>query len=119
MAAAAPAAEAADEWCDTDPPVLIKTPKGRLVTVYALIGAQGLTTALLNDLAKISYTAAPASGGTLVAMTVTVRRTLLTGANVATRVTVSSGLLGLGTFYGSATGTAGVPMTVTFVLPVA
>ena len=116
---AAPAAEAADEWCDIDPPVIIRTPKGRLVTVYALIGAQGLLAALLNELAAVSYTVASANNGTatLVTLKATVHKTLLTGS-CPTRVKVTSGLLGLGTSYGEATGTAGTSMTVKFLLNV-
>ena len=76
-ALAAPmAAQAADEWCDIDPPVIVRTPKGRLVTVYALIGAKGgLLASLLNELAAISYTVAPANNGTatLVTLSATVR----------------------------------------------
>ncbi len=113
------AAQAADEWCDIDPPVIINTPKGNLVTVYDLISAKGLTASLLNELAVIDVAVQPANDGTatLVNMSVTVRRTLLTGST-PTKVSVTSGLWGTGTVYGSATGTAGTPMPVQFLLPV-
>ena len=113
---------AAAEWCDVDPPVLIVTPQGRVVTVYALIGAQKLTTSLLTELSKISYTVAPANNGaaTQVTLTVTVNKLLLLApAGTPTRLTVSSSLWGSGTTYGTATGAVGSPMTVTFLLPVA
>jgi hypothetical protein len=113
-----PTAFAGEEWCDIDPPVVIVTPQGHLATVYANIGSQGLLPSLLNELSQISYTVAPANGGTAtqVTLTVTVRKTLLTGSSTPTRVKVSSLLLGLGNVYGSANGTVGKPMTVKFLI---
>jgi hypothetical protein len=114
-------AAAADDWCDIDPPVIVKTPRGRLVTVFANIGAKGLTPALLAELSRITYTVTSTNGGkaTKVDMYVTVPRTLLLFGTAPARVKVTSLALGLGTFYGSGTGVSGTPMHVSFVLPVA
>ena len=70
----APAASAAaDEWCDMDPVVVIKTPGGNLVPLFNTNGVQGLKNQPALALAKVSYTVKPADGGrkTLVTMEVT------------------------------------------------
>lgn len=117
----APAARAADDWCDIDPLELISTPGGHLVPVYDLIGAQGVTASVLNELSDVSYTVAPANGGaaTLVTMKVTVNAApLVTPAGTPTRVSVTTGLWGTGSVYAATTGAAGSPMTVQFTVPV-
>ena len=115
-----PRAAAMEEWCDVDPPVAVTTPAGNTVVVYALIGAQSLTAALLSELSQVSYTVAPANGGTATQVTlrVTVRQVLLTPAGTPTRVKVTSLPWGLGTVHGDAAGTVGDPMVVRFVVPV-
>ena len=105
---AAPAALAWDEWCDSDPVLLIRTPAGTIVPVYYLTGVQGpthLVGGLLGNLSA-TYTAEPAGGGTRVTVRVTVPNGLL-GATYATRLTVSSGPLGTGDVYGATTGRSG------------
>jgi hypothetical protein len=112
-------AQANDEWCDTDPVMLINTPGGATVQVYYLTGVQ-TTTAIGNGLlATLSagYTVTPAQGGTQVTLSVTVPNGL-GGASFPTRVQVSSEVWGTGTIYGTASGTSGAPMTVRFFLPV-
>ena len=114
-----PVAWAWDEWCDSDPILLIRTPAGNLVPVYYLTGVQGTTNlvgGLLGNLSA-SYTVEPAKGGTRVAVRVTVPNGLL-GATYATRLKASSGPLGTGTVYGATTGTSGEAMQVQFSLPV-
>ena len=114
----APAA-AMEEWCDVDPPVAITTPAGNTVVVYALIGAQNLTAAALSEASQVSYTVAPANGGTAtqVALSVTVRQLPTVPAGTPTRVKVTDLPWGNGNVYGTGTGTVGAPISVTFVLP--
>jgi hypothetical protein len=115
----APAAWAGDEWCETDPLLLVRTPAGQTVPIYYLTGVQtpanvgnGLLAAL-----SASYTATPAPGGTQVVVSVTVPSGP-EGARFPTRLTASAGPWGTLTVYGTATGTAGAPMTVPFHLGV-
>jgi hypothetical protein len=115
----APAAWAGDEWCDTDPLLLVRTPAGQLVPLYYLTGVQapayvgnGLLAAL-----SASSTATPAPSGTRVVVSVTVPPGP-DGAGFPTRLTVSAGPWGTLTVYGTTTGTAGAPMTVSFLLGV-
>ena len=117
---AATPAWAWDEWCDSDPVLLIWTPEGKVVPVYYLTGVQGpkhLVSGLLGNLSA-RYSAETAAGGTLVTVSVVVPSGLF-GAAYATRVMVSSGPLGSGHVYGAATGRSGEPMQVQFALPVA
>ena len=116
---AAPPALAWDEWCDSDPVLLIRTPAGTTVPVFYLTGVQGpahLVGGLLGNLSA-TYTAEPVGGGTEVTVRVTVPNGLL-GATYATRLLVSSGPLGTGDVYGAATGRSGEPMQVQFALAV-
>ena len=58
-------AEASDEWCDTDPLLLVTTPQGNVVPVFYMTGVQtplqvGLA---LLGLLSMTYTAVPAQGG--------------------------------------------------------
>jgi hypothetical protein len=109
----------ADEWCETDPVIVIQTPQGNLVTVYYLTGVQGPLNVVggLLSLLVAGYSVAPADGGTQVSFHVTVPNGLL-GASYPTRVKVTSGALGTGTVYGSATGQSGQPLNVSFTLGV-
>jgi hypothetical protein len=115
-----PVALASDDWCDTDPILLIHTPAGRLVPVFVTVGAHNILftpDTLLGSL-LVSYTAAPASNGaaTNVSVVVSVPPSLL-DPSFATRATVSTGALGTGTVYARATGTSGAPSALTFQLP--
>ena len=120
---AAPVA-AGEEWCDVDPVVLIVTPHGALVPVFANTGAAGLlnTPAALLSLLQTRATVRPGADGhsTLVDLAITVPNLpLLSWGSFPTRTTISSGPLGTGRVYGRATGTSGRAMHVVFTLPVA
>ena len=114
---AAPSAEAADSWCDTDPPLVVRTPAGNRVTVYCLTGVSGELHAvqgLLGNL-TLAYTATAAGlNRTRVVVTATVPCGL--GAAYPTRLTVSALPLGVGTVHGRTTGTCGRSMAVAFFL---
>jgi hypothetical protein len=108
-----------DEWCETDPLLVIQTPQGNLVTVYYLTGVQGpanVAGGLLGNLSA-TYSVSPAPGGTRVSFSATVPNGPL-GATYPTRVKVTSAVQGLGTLYGSTTGQSGQPMSVDFTLGV-
>ena len=114
VAPGAAVAQASDEWCDTDPLLLVVTPQGNLVPVFYLTGVQAplqVGLALLG-LLSMTHTAVPApGGGTQVTVTVTVPNGLL-GARYPARLKVSSGALGTGTVYGTDTGLTGEALTV-------
>ena len=108
----APAASAAsDEWCDSDPLVVIRTPKGNLVPVFNTNGVLGLKNQPALLLAKVSYTVQPADGGekTLVKMDVTLPEGLY-GRDFATRTTISTGPMGTLQVLGKAQGESGRAM---------
>jgi hypothetical protein len=120
MAVVAPAASAgSSEWCDVDPLVVIKTPKGNLVPVFNTNGARGLQYQPLLLLAKVKYTVQPADGGrkTLVKMEVTVPEGLFL-SNFATRTIISTGPLGTLSVLAATEGRSGRPMPVQFTLDV-
>src|SRR5688572_14713720 len=105
---------AAEQWCETDPLVVIATPSGNLVPVYVTTGAEGLRLAQAQ-LAAIEYTVSPAESGraTRVSMTVTVP-VALDGVRFATRSVVSTGPLKTGTILASVSGTSGHAMRMEF-----
>ena len=114
---AAPAS--ADEWCDTDPVVVIKTPRGSLVPVFVNTGAKGaehLATALA---ARMEYGATSTASGraTKVKLTVTVPPDVFS-SSFETRSVVSTGAFGTGTRYAESAGTSGQTMKMEFELPV-
>jgi hypothetical protein len=117
----APVAHAWDEWCDTDPILVVITPQGAKVPVFYLTGVYGernVVAGLLGNLSA-SYTVQPAGSGTRVEVRVTVPdRVPGAESDFPTRVKVSEGPLGTLKVYGTAQGTSGEPMTVTFTLPV-
>ena len=118
-AATAPAALAgSSDWCDMDPIVIIKTPKGALVPVYNTMGVQGLQHQAAMLVAKVSYTAQPADGGdkTLVKLDVTIPEGALWGRDFATRTVISTGPLGTLQILGRAQGESGRAMRVQFTL---
>ena len=118
VALPAPAAHASDTWCDVDPIQLVITAGGRIVPIFVTNGAPSLLYAPQLLLARISHTAEPVPGGTLVTVRVTVPNGLF-GKSFPTRSVVTSGPLGLLRVYASATGVSGSAMTMRFTLPVA
>ena len=117
--ATAPAAMAgSSEWCDLDPVVVIKTPKGNLVPVFNTMGVQGLSHQAAMLAAKVSYTVQPADGGrkTLVKLDVTIPEGMLWGWNFPTRTVISTGPLGTLKVLGRAEGESGRAMRVQFTL---
>lgn len=119
LVAVTPTANAAEEWCDTDPLVLIQTPGGALVAVYVTNGALGVEHLPAAQAATIGYSARPSANGrdTLVEMTVLVPDDLF-GSGFPTRSTVSTGPLATGDIYATASGQSGTVMTMTFKLGV-
>ncbi len=110
---------AGEEWCDTDPIVLIATPAGATVPIYVTSGGLGIAHAPAVLLAAARYTAQPAQDGraTLVELSVTVPGDAF-DAHFATRVVVSSGPLGTLLIYARAKGDSGQPMAMSFTLAV-
>jgi len=119
LAAFAGPVRAGEEWCDTDPLLLIRTPAGATVPVYVTSGGLGLAHTPAVLLATEQYTAQPAQEGraTLVQVSVTVPGDAF-DAHFATRAVVSSGPMATGTLYARATGESGQPMAMTFTLAV-
>ena len=117
FATQAPAAQASNQWCDSDPILLIQTPAGRVVLVYVTVGAQSAlyTPNTLLSSIQPAYTAAPKSNGaaTRVSVFVTVPALLL-DPSFATRVIISSGPYGTGTVYSRVDGVSGKEMTSVF-----
>ena len=115
-AALAPVASAASgEWCDADPLVVIRTPKGTLVVVYNTMGVQGLKHQPALALARVAYTAEPAGDKTLVKLEVTIPEGIY-GRDFATRTVISTGPLGTLQVLGRTQGESGRPMKVQFTL---
>jgi hypothetical protein len=115
-----PAALASDDWCDTDPILLVHTPAGYLVPVFVNVGAPSVLFSPNTLLGSVvmSYKAAPAGDGrsTKVTVSVTVPPSLLAQL-FATRDTVSTGAFGTGWVYANGTGVSGSAMLSTFQLP--
>jgi hypothetical protein len=120
MATQVPVAMASDGWCDTDPILVIRTPAGRLVPVYVTVGAPSLlfTPNTLLSSVVLSYTAVPSGNGaaTKVTVVVTVPSSPLV-QSFSVKDTISTGPLGSGSIYASASGTSDKPMTSAFQLP--
>jgi hypothetical protein len=114
-----PVALASDDWCDSDPILLVRTPAGNLVPVFYNVGARNLlfTPSTLVGGLGVSYTVVPTSGGAATKVTVVVTVPSLLFESFATRDIVSTGAFGTGTIYASTTGVSGQPMTSTFQLP--
>ena len=55
-------AQAYDEWCDTDPLLLVITPQGNIVPVFYMTGRRCRWGLALLGLLSMSYTAVPAEG---------------------------------------------------------
>ena len=111
------AASAAEQWCETDPLVLIATPGGNLVPLFVTTGAEGLLHLAQAQLARIEYTVSPSESGraTRVSMTVTVP-VGLDAARFSTRSVVSTGPLKTGVILASVSGTSGHAMRMEFKL---
>ena len=111
----APRVGAMEEWCDDDPPIVVKTPAGNSVLLYVTNSALGVQHLPAAQLAKITYTVQPIPGAsaTRVTVQVTVPGDVLS-SSFATRTAVSTGPLKTGTVYGTATGSANQSMVVSF-----
>jgi hypothetical protein len=113
----APRASAGAQWCDTDPAVVIITPKGAIVPVFVNNGAQGIEHLPAVLLASMTYTVVPAPGGTLVHLVVVVPNDLF-AKGYTTRSVASTGPLGTGIVYAKAAGVSGKAMQLDFTLQV-
>ena len=115
LQAAAHPAGAMEEWCDDDPPIVIRTPAGRLVPVYVTNGALGAQHLTAAQLARISYAVQPIPGASATRVTVSVAVPGdLWSSSFSTRTSVSTGPMKTGTVYGTATGSATQTMVVSF-----
>src|SRR6266542_4059813 len=108
-------AGAGEQWCETDPLVVVTTPGGAAVALYVTNGAAGVEQLAAVQLADISYTTLTTDGGsaTLVHMTVTVP-TGLDGSPYDTSSVVSTGPLKTGVILASVRGSSGLPMRMDF-----
>ncbi len=111
-------ASASDEWCDTDPVLIITTPSGLHVPVYVDGGALGAEHLVAAQTAQMSYTAAPMANGSATNVKVTVMVSPdAFSSSFATRSAVSTGAFRTGTVYAETTGYSGQLMKMEFVLP--
>jgi hypothetical protein len=119
LAGPAPRASASELWCETDPLVVITTPGGSQVPIYATNSALGLEHLPAVQVARISYTAISTEGGlaTAVLLDVLVPEDELSD-HFATRSVVSTGPLKSGTILASASGFSGQAMQMQFKLNV-
>jgi hypothetical protein len=113
---AVPVARAWDEWCDSDPVLLIRTPEGRLVTVYCLIGVYGTKEVVAGLAGNLTPAYTVAARGHRTKVTVTATVPCGAGTGFRTRMKVTSALLGTGKEYGRTDGTCGEPLAVSFFL---
>jgi hypothetical protein len=104
-------------FCDWDPLILVVTPSGNIVPVYASVWT---STPLNLGLPLAGYTASrtydwAGNPHTAVDMTISVPAGLLLRFNTYNMAT--SGLLGTGTVYATKDGTSGTPVHLKFTLP--
>jgi hypothetical protein len=121
MVALAPAASASeDAWCDADPLVVIRTPKGNTVAVFNTNGVKGLKHQAALLLADVDYTVQSIDGGkkTLVKMQVTLPNGLH-GSGFETRAKISTGPMGTLDVLAAGDAVTGKPIKLEFVLDVA
>jgi hypothetical protein len=111
-------ATASDQWCEDDPPIVIHTPGGALVTLYVTDSALGAQHLPAVQLASITADASPTGSGTLVHVQVLVRSDAFDG-HFAIRSVVSTGPFATGTIEATASGFSGQTMAMAFTLPVA
>lgn len=106
-------------WCEDDPPVVIETPAGGLVTVWVTNGVLGVEHLPAAQLARISYSVESISGGTAtrVTMGVVIPGDLF-ASRFATRSVVSTLPARGGTVLADADGHSGESMRLKFVLDV-
>ena len=119
LAPQAPVAHASDGWCDTDPILIVRTPAGRLVPLYVMVGAQTplLTANTLQGSVVLSYSTWHTKKGETSGVSVIVTVPSFLAWSFATRQTVSTGAWGSGQVYAFEYGVSGVPTTLTFELP--
>ena len=117
MLGSAGGASAAEQWCETDPLVVIVTPSGKLVPLFVTTGAESILRLAQAQIARIEYAVSPSESGraTRVSMTVTVPLGL-DGTQFATRSVVSTGPLKTGSILASVSGTSGHAMRMEFKL---
>ena len=120
LVAFAPAsvATASDQWCEDDPPIVIDTPGGALVTLYVTDSALGVQHLPAVQLASITADVSPAGSGTLIHVHVLVPSDAFDG-HFATRSVVSTGPFATGTIDATASGFSGQTMAMAFTLLVA
>jgi hypothetical protein len=110
---------AGEQWCEVDPLVVITTPGGSSVPIFATNGAQGLEHLVALETAHISYTVTAAEGGTATVVTMQV---LIAGdpfeSHFETRSITSTGPLKTGTVLATARGYSGQVMHMQFKLNV-
>lgn len=116
--APASAATASDQWCEDDPPIVIHTPGGAIVTLYVTDSALGVQHLPAVQVASITADVGPAGGGTLVHVHVLVPGDAFDG-HFPTRSVVSTGPFATGTIEATAGGFSGQTMAMAFTLPVA
>jgi hypothetical protein len=115
LAGPVPGVGATEQWCETDPLVVITTPGGSVVPVYVTNRARGAEYLPAVVAASVNYTVKSAGDGTLVKLYVTIPATPgLTDAGS----TASTGPLATGTVYATTTGSTGQRMTLEFKLGV-
>ncbi len=95
---------------------MIRTPRGRVVTVYCLIGVYGAKAVVAGLVGNLTPTYTVASAGHRTRVTVTATVPCALGETFPTRLTVTSRPLGTGTEYGKTKGTCGEPLAVSFFL---
>ena len=118
LTAGVPAASA-EEWCDTDPTVIVRTPGGSTVVVHATIGVQSSDHLSAARAATIAQTVQATNDGlgTNVQLDVVVPDDqYATGFPV--RVVASSGPFGGGTVYDDESGQSGKVVKLKFTLSV-
>jgi hypothetical protein len=108
---------AGEQWCETDPLVVITTPNGAPVPVFVTNGAAGIEHLVYAQLAEIRYTTGSVEGAaaTLVRMTVTVPSGI-GGSRFETSSVVSTGPLKTGTILAATKGMSDQTMRMEFKL---
>jgi hypothetical protein len=105
--------QAAAEWCTIDPELSVQTSPGQSFTVFVTEGVMGSQHLAALTSAKTSYTTRAVSK-TSVLVTVYDYIPSDSVGTFATRMIVSSQPFGAGVLYGSAYGTSGTTMSVSF-----
>jgi hypothetical protein len=113
----APRASASEQWCETDPLVVVITPGGSVAPLYVTNSAWGLEHLAAVQTARISFTAIATEGGlaTVVVLEVLVPEDPF-AEHFETRSVVSTGPLKSGSILASAAGFSGQAMHMEFKL---